>query len=225
MLLGVLLCVLSLSLLVFTCIILPTASFASSGKSMSIAYQNINYSLRGGSMRIACDQGLTHFKLSSGFGTRAKLYWKADEKWVELKDVIYSDTYFSFEGMGKEGGVAVSDLELNIGLPIFNDTNSKTANDYFYKAQRTAFTDYVYIIDVVNQTMRSSNLEPIVDDLVFDKLKYLQEQAYQTPGPIVAAKQAERQVVLQNTIQRYADGIRIVTTAGKHQLQSRCYLE
>jgi len=214
-----------LAVFLFTVLLAPVSGFANQGRTMYNIYQTINYSLRGGSLRIACEQGLTQFRLRSGFGTRAKLFWRsADGAWVEIKDVIYGDSYISFEGMGKEGGVAVSDLNLNISLPIFNNAHSKIANDYFYKAQRSGFTEYVYVIDFVHEQMQSSNLEPIVDQLVLDKDKYVQEQVYQTPGQADAVKQSQRQSVLQKTIDRYADGLTIVTTEGKHQTQSRCYL-
>lgn len=213
------------SLLLLAALSFASAAFANQDRAMYVAYQKINYSLRGGNLRFSCEQGLTQFRLRSDFGTRARLYWQSAEGWVELEDVIYGDNYLSFDGMGREGGVAVSDLELNVGLPIFNNKNSKTVNDYFHKAQRAPFTDYVYIIDMLNQTMRASNVEPIVDYLVLDKDTYLREQAYQTTGREVASIKAEQQRALQQAIERYADGIKIVTTAGKHQLQSRCYLE
>lgn len=215
---------------VLTLLLLLSASFSSSvlanqGRAMYAAYQNINYSLRGATLLFTCEQGLTEFRLRSEFGTRAKLYWRSNNKrWVELKDVIYGDSYISFEGMGKEGGVDVRDINLNVGLPIFNDTESKTANDYFYKAKRSGFTDYVYVVDMVNQQMQASNVEPIVDHLVLDKAKYFREQAYKSTGYVIAIEKTQRENILKEAAARYADGVRVVTPHGKHQLISQCYM-
>lgn len=206
-------------------------ALALSKRAMYADYQKITYSVRGGSMRIVCDQGFTRFRLVSKMATRPRLYWQDGRRWIELKDVAYNDTSVVFEGMGKEGGVPVPYLMTGIELPLFNERPGLSAADYFYKSRTAGFSEYVYIIDMVNQQMTFRNIEPIVDYLMLDRRKYLLEQAWRSPERALTVNQSEQQqqeqsqrtAVLEQAAAQYNREVRVVTPQLHHEQTSDCY--
>lgn len=200
---------------------------------MYLEYQKVTYSLKGNAMRLVCDGGFIRFKISSGMGTRPRLFWQTGRKWTPINDVMIGDTSVVFEGMGKEGGVPVSELLFGVDLPIFNERTGLNTSDYFYKSRKAGFSQYVYIIDMVNQTLTARNIDPIVDYVKFDKRRYLLEQAYRTPEKAMTVAQAEqirqqqqeREAFLSEIAANYSQEIRVVTMQLEHEEISDCYLD
>lgn len=202
-------------------------------RSVYADYQKVTYSLYGGVMRMSCDQGFTQFRLSSDFGKRPRLYWKQGRRWLELRDVTYNDTSVVFEGMGKEGGVPVDELLDGIDLPIFDFRRGGNVADYFYKSRRAGFSEYVYIIDMVNSELTYRNIDPIVDYLLFDRQRYRQDQAYRTAESVITVKQEvqqridslERERQIEQVASQFDREMRVVTPALHHEVLSNCYPE
>lgn len=200
-------------------------------RNMYADYQKVTYSLYGGTMRLTCEQGFTQFRLTSAFGQRPRLYWKSGKRWVELRDVTYNDNSVVFEGMGKEGGVPVEELMDGITLPIFNQRVGISASEYFYKSQRPGFSEYVYIIDMINQQLTYRNINPIVDFLLFDKQRYRQDQGYRTAERIITVEQEVQQRIdrlqraeqIEDIIRQNSKELRVVTPALHHEVVSTCY--
>lgn len=210
-----------------------SSSFASSPRGFYQAYQNINYSIREGKMDFYCDNGLTQYRLQSGFGSRAKLYWLSPEKkWQEIQDVIFTDTNINFESIVKLDGIDISILSKNINLPIFNRGYENIPSRYFYKVEKNEARPYLFIIDMTDGTLAAQNLEPLEDLVMLDKRRYLHEQTYQATFKTKDSKQLaaqqnlarERQQLLEAISLQYENGIRIATPPYQHQVTGRCTL-
>lgn len=208
-------------------------AFANNPRGFYQAYQNINYSIRGGKMDFSCDNGLTQYRLQADFGSRAKLYWLSPEKkWLEIQDVIFNDTNINFESTTKIDGIAISTLSKNINLPIFDRGYKTIPSRYFYKVEKNKAQPYLFIIDMVERTSTAQNINPLEDIVMLDKRRYFLEQAYQASFKTNDSKQLatqkhlarERHQLLEAISLQYENGIRIATPPYQHKVKSRCYL-
>lgn len=214
-------------------LLLAPSVFASNSRAFYQAYQNINYSLRSGKMQFSCDDGVSQYRLQASFGSRAKLYWLSpNTDWVEIKDVVFTDTHISFESLGRLSGADVESLSKNINLPLFNRNFNNLPSRYFHKARKSEATPYLFIIDMVDQSSIASNIEPLEDILKLNKHRYLLEQAYRSPVRTTNNSEStlqrnlahEREQLLEAISLQYEHGIRVATPPFQHKIKSRCYL-
>lgn len=214
-------------------LLLAPSIFASSSRAFYQAYQNINYSLRSGKMQFSCDNEANQYRLQASFGSRAKLYWLSPAKeWLEIKDVVFTDTHISFESLGTLSGADVESLSKNINLPLFNRNYNNIPDRYFHKAQKSEASPYLFIIDMVDQISTASNIEALDDILMLNKHRYMLEQAYRSPvrtndsGKLALQRNLaqERQQLLEAISLQYEHGIRVATPPFQHKIKSRCYL-
>jgi hypothetical protein len=157
-----------------------TFAFAESDKSLNSEFQRVIHSLMGGEMIFSCGYSDTTFKITSGVFSKPTLYWKSGIEWKELEDTDFKDTGVIFRGLGREGGVPIQDINIDLDLPIFNEGwpfAQKTAGSYFVKSRKSDFVPYEYTIDMIESSITSKNILPIVDHIKLDREKYEREQS------------------------------------------------
>lgn len=158
------------------------SAYSSDETSLLADYLKTTDSVMGGAMLFLCDT--TIFKIQSSMFNRPKLYWKSGIGWNELDEVSFSDVGFTFSGMGFTDPVSIKSEDLkNIDIPIFNKSVAgvfpKTVqlNDYFVDVKTNEYIPYKFTVDILESTMVSTNLKPIVSYTKFDSERYKIEQS------------------------------------------------
>ncbi|MBT4519766.1 MAG: hypothetical protein HOC23_07155 [Halieaceae bacterium] len=234
------------SLLVALFLINSEVVLANEDKSLSSEFQRVLDSFMGSEMVLSCGESNMLFKIASGLFGGPELLWNSGTKWRELKRVTFEDTSIVFNGPGTKGGVPLEDIDLDLDaeldIPIFNSGPSlvkeHSVRDYIVKAKDGKYVPYQYTIDLVQGSMKTTNLRPITTHLKLDADKYSKEQShvegwyfhYVDPKKVDQEKKREekakeaRMAEIAAVIEKYGKEITIETPAHSYHTTGTCSL-
>lgn len=205
--------------------------FADSTKTFQIEYDKVVNSFSGGEMYFSCGVDGLLFKMKSGVFEKPQLFWQPGVNWEPLQDVQFKDDSFSLQGLGVAGGVPITEMKLNLDLPIFDPGHArdrKTISNYFYKTRESDYVDLRHTIDVRSGRMLSVNIHPVTDYIQFDIEKYRAEQM-RLPFSMQITRDTRQfvrsRLQLEEMISKYKEELEVTTPPGAYRTTSYCYLE
>ncbi|QXC31733.1 hypothetical protein I6L39_08670 [Aeromonas sp. FDAARGOS 1409] len=152
---------------------------SANNKTLNTEFQRITESFLGGEITFQC--GDTMFKITSGIIGSPKLFWRSGLQWVELDMVDFKDTGVVLYGLGREGGLPMTEYNFDTLIPIFNNDNfgiTRSAGRYFYKIKSGEYVPYEHQIDFISEKIIGENLQKIVEQFRLDAALYKKEQAW-----------------------------------------------
>lgn len=209
-----------------------TFADSTNNKTLSTEFQRITESFLGGEIIFQC--GDTTFKITSGIIGSPKLFWRSALQWVELDIVDFKDTGVVLYGLGREGGLPMTEYNFDTLIPIFNNDNfgiPRSTGRYFYKVKSSEYVPYEHQIDFISENIAGENLQKIVEQFRLDAALYKREQAWIDHFSISREEKSynERQRHIRNQeiekiIDMYKDSMEISTDSRSYKTVDSCEL-